>query len=125
MGKKQACMLLHYDGSQWASYMAERTAQGTIRTSEPEVMEIGSDSAVYAGHNVYVVATERLTLLGEADFHRGRRRVVLASLFDNHSDVMEWARNGAAVVAVVVSFLTYSSVSSLSGAVQHALALIK
>lgn len=119
------CILVHYDGGQWTSYKATRTAQATFKTLSPERLEVGSDGAVYAGGGVYVLAVDRVTLLSEADFHRGRRRVILASLFDNQSDLMEWARNIAAVVAVVVSFLTYNSVSSLSGPLQHVLSQVK
>lgn len=125
MARKDACTVVHFDGAQWTAYDAVRTPQGTFKTTAPERLELSGDVAIPAGRDVYVLATDRVTLLGEADFHRARRRVILSALFDNSSDLMEWGRNIAAAVAVVVAFLTYTQVSSMASSLAHALSLLK
>lgn len=109
--------LVVYNGSQWTAYDGvTRSDVNTLRYADGEV---SIDAVTVVRPGLYVLCAGEIALLSETDFHAARRRVIFASLFQNTTDIMEFAKQAAIFVVLAVSLLSWFNLQSVSGAVAH------
>lgn len=123
IGRVQSGTLVVYDGEQFTAY--DDVRRSDVNTLLFDGGEVSVDLVRVVRPGLYVYAADELQLLKETDFHSARRRVIFASLFQNNTDIMEFARQAALWVQLAVTLLTWFSVQSVSGSVTHLQTLIK
>lgn len=122
LARARKVQLVHYDGANWSAYDMSVTREGTGRAAGREV---ALDACVKVSPDLYVLAAGPVEMAQEADFHRSRRRLALASLFSPSGDLVEmvrWIGWGALVVGM---FWSVNTVSGLQSSTAHDLAAIK